>query len=88
MASSENQPIYLTTPEQKEEHRRVRAAGRVIDVACWLIENRSPDFQTAQLVVTFAKDKVLELFPDCEAQFDLIYLPRLRRKIGERFPTH
>ncbi len=88
MAPSNGQPVWLTTPEQKDEHRRVRAASRVIDMACWLIDHRSPDFQTAQLVVTYAKEKVLELLPDCEPQFDLIYLPRLRRKIAGRFPTH
>ena len=88
MSETIPKPFKFDTPEQAEENIRVRRAARAVDMALWLIENRCADIQAAQSVVAIARHKVLELLPGRDYQFDLIYRPRLRRRIAQRFLSH
>jgi hypothetical protein len=72
---------------QQEEEARLRRLRLVIDSTCYRLCHgvASPDDAIDLIVET--KARVLELFPDKGAQFDLIYLPRLLRLVHARWKT-
>ena len=68
-----------------EEERKLRRLGRAMDVAAALLRQVDLTFDEAQDVVEHAKQTALKLFPDKEATFDLIYGPRFRRILVEKY---
>ena len=61
------------------EERQVRRLRRAMDVTAALLWGVDLTFEEAQDVVRHAKHTALQLFPDKEETFDLIYGSRFRR---------
>jgi len=68
-----------------EEERRLRRLGRAMDVAATLLRQVDLTLEEAQDVVQHAKQTALALFPEKEATFDLIYGPRFRRILVDKY---
>ena len=77
MASMADQEALLA------EEKKLRRLGRAMDVAVTLLWK--VNLEEAQDVVTHAKRTALQLFPDKEDTFDLIYGPRFRRVLVEKY---
>jgi hypothetical protein len=56
-----------------------------MDVAAALLWRVDLTLEEARDVVSHAKQTALELFPDKEETFDLIYAPRFRRILAEKY---
>jgi hypothetical protein len=67
------------------EEKKLRRLGRAMDVAVALLWTVDLTLEEAQDVVDHAKRTALQLFPDKEATFDLIYGARLRRVLVEKY---
>ena len=80
---------YMTTTADREallaEEKKLRRLGRAMDVAVALLWKVDLTLEEAQDVVDHAKRTALQLFPDKEATFDLIYGARLRRVLVEKY---
>ena len=74
--------------EVEEEDRRVRILRRLVDFSLAYIAQASIPLDQAHAVVEGVKRHALRLFPDKEATFDLIYLPRFRRLLQEKYRLH
>ena len=70
------------------ENKKVRELARTVDLAMVFLSRASISLQDAERLIIAVKAKALDLFPDKEQTFDLIYLPRLRRIVTERFGFH
>jgi hypothetical protein len=68
-----------------EEERRLRRLRRSMDLAAKLLEQVDLTLDEARDVVDHAKRTALMLFPDKEDAFDLIYGPRFRRILVEKY---
>ena len=68
-----------------EEERKLRRLRRSMDLAATLLQQVDLTLEEAQDVVQHAKRTALKLFPDKEATFDLIYGPRFRRILAEKY---
>jgi hypothetical protein len=70
----------------REEALRARRAQLVADLTCALLE-QTADLSLGEALVLMgnARRSVLELFPDKEQVFDLLYRPRFLRIVVERF---
>jgi hypothetical protein len=67
------------------EERRVRRLCRAMDLAAALLWKVDLTLEEAQDVVGHAKRTALQLFPDKEETFDLIYGSRFRRILIEKY---
>ncbi|MGH7853324.1 MAG: hypothetical protein ACREP3_07770 [Candidatus Binatia bacterium] len=67
------------------EERQLRRLRRAMDVAAALLRGVDLTFEEAQDVVRHAKHTALQLFPDKEETFDLIYGSRFRRILVEKY---
>jgi hypothetical protein len=74
--------------ERREEDRRLRILRRAVDYALWIIARRDLTLIEAQTLAEGVREQALLLFPGKEDAFDLIYAPRFRRAISERFRLH
>ncbi len=74
-----------TEAEIKEENRRIRHLRRLVDFSMALIAQSPMSLEEAQTVVRGVRRHAVELFPGKEETFDLIYTPRFRRLIAEKF---
>jgi hypothetical protein len=72
----------------EEEDRRVRQLQVAVSLALSVIAQTPMSLSQAQDMVSATRSLALRLFPGKELAFDLIYLPRFRRLLGERFPLH
>jgi hypothetical protein len=70
------------------EERRIRRLRRAMDVAVALLWKVNLTLEEAQDVVRHAKQTALQLFPDKEDTFDLIYGSRFRRILVEKYRLH
>ena len=68
-----------------DEEKKLRRLGRAMDVAVALLWRIDLTLEEAQDIVGHAKRTALELFPDKEATFDLIYGARFRRVLAEKY---
>jgi len=77
--------------EIEEENRRIRTLRLLVDFAlaalAYLAQTNLP-LEEAQAVVEGVKKQALRLFPEKEETFDLIYLPRFRRLLREKYHLH
>ncbi len=78
----------LRRNEVEEENRRVRPLRRLVDFALAYIAQSSIPLDQARAVVEGVKRYALRLFPNKEETFDLIYLPRFRRLLQEKYQLH
>ncbi len=74
-----------TREELEEEDRRVRQLRIAVNLALSVIGQTDLTLDQAQEMVAATRGMALRLFPGKELAFDLIYLPRFRRVLAERF---
>ena len=68
-----------------EEERRIRSLRRAVDVRLVWIRAGALTRTEAEVLAGQAREIALRLFPDKAEVFDLVYAPRFRRAIAERF---
>jgi hypothetical protein len=71
--------------ELEDEDRRVRQLRTVVHLALSVIAQTEMDLAAAEEMVSAVRGAALRLFPGKEIAFDLIYLPRFRRLLAERY---
>ncbi len=74
-----------TEAEIKEENKRIRNLRRLVDFSMAFIAQSPMSPEEAQKVVQGVRQHAVRLFPGKEATFDLLYAPRFRRLIAEKF---
>jgi len=74
-----------TRQELEEEDRRVRQLRTLVHLALSVVAQTDLDLSEAENMVASVRDAALRLFPGKELAFDLIYLPRFRRLLVERY---
>jgi hypothetical protein len=74
--------------EMEEENRRIRTLRLLVDFALAYLAQTNLPLEEAQAVVEGVKKQALRLFPEKEETFDLIYLPRFRRLLREKYHLH
>ena len=74
--------------EIEEENRRIRTLRLLVDFALAYLAQTNLPLEEAQAVVQGVKKQALRLFPEKEETFDLIYLPRFRRLLREKYQLH
>ena len=74
--------------EVTEENRRIRTLRLLVDFSLAYLAQTKLPLEEAQAVVEGVKKQALRLFPDKEETFDLIYLPRFRRLLREKYHLH
>ena len=72
----------------EEENRRIRSLRLLVDFSLAYLAQTNLPLEEAQAVVEGVKKQALRLFPDKEETFDLIYLPRFRRLLREKYRLH
>jgi hypothetical protein len=80
--------MMLDEKELVAEERKLRRLGQAMDVAATLMQQVDLTLEEAQDVVGHAKLTALQLFPDKAETFDIIYGPRFRRILIEKFSLH
>jgi len=75
-------------PEIILENKKIRTLRILVDSASLLISRGDLSREESWEMVEKVKQWAVILFPGKEDTFDLIYLPRFRRIIEERFPLH
>jgi hypothetical protein len=70
----------------REEEKKMRMLRFIVDVnQAVLMQQSDLTLREAFDILTNTKKAVLNLFPDKESVFELIYSPRFRRIIRDRF---
>lgn len=77
-----------TQNELEEEDRRVRQLRIAVNLALSLIGQTDMSLTQAEEMISATRGMALRLFPGKELAFDLIYLPRFRRLLTERYRLH
>lgn len=85
MRMNKQTPMAADSKTLAAEERRVRRLRRAMDVTAVLLRGVDLTFAEAQDVVSHAKQTALQLFPDKEETFDLIYGSRFRRILVEKY---
>ncbi len=79
----------MATPEElKEEERKLRQLQLVVSLTMSVISQTKVSLEEASRMVAATRQLALRLFPGKELAFDLIYQPRFRRLLAERFHLH
>ncbi len=79
----------MPSPEElKDEERRLRQLQLVVGLTMSTISQTNLSFEEASRMVVATRQLALRLFPGKELAFDLIYQPRLRRVLADRFHLH
>ena len=68
-----------------DEENRLKRLRFIIDLTSTVIRQADLPLDDAQKLIADAKQKALELFPDKEETFDLIYGSRFRRILSEKY---
>ncbi|MDR3567390.1 MAG: hypothetical protein P4L43_05110 [Syntrophobacteraceae bacterium] len=71
--------------EIQEEDRRIRRLRRLVDFSLAFIAQSPLSSEEAQRVVQGVRRQATALFPGKEETFELLYAPRFRRLIAEKF---
>jgi len=77
-----------TAEELKDEERRLKQLRLAVGLTMSTISQTNVSFEEASQMVTATRQLALRLFPGKEFAFDLIYQPRFRRLLAERFRLH
>jgi hypothetical protein len=67
------------------EERKIKRLRRIMDFTAALLWQADLTLSDAQKLVADARERALELFPDKEETFDLIYSSRFRRILAEKY---
>jgi hypothetical protein len=71
--------------EIREENRKVRRLQFVVDLVMNVLwQSDLPPAEAAQMIAE-TRRYALQLFPDKEFTYDLIYAPRFRRLLAEKY---
>ena len=76
-----------TDAEIQEESRRVRRLQLLVNLVTSVISQGTLSIEEASEMVASTKQAALNLFPDKESVYDLIYKPRLQRLMREVYRT-
>ncbi len=68
-----------------EEEKKMRRLRFIVDLAQAILMQSNLTLREAFDILRDTKQAVLTLFPDKEQVYDLVYAPRFRRIISERF---
>lgn len=71
--------------ELKDEERRLRRLRFIVDFALQFIATEKISLDEALRVVEGVRRHALLLFPGKEEAFDIIYAPRFRRLLNEKY---
>jgi hypothetical protein len=71
--------------EIREENRKVRRLQIVVGLVTNVIRQSDLPVEEALELVANARQFALQLFPDKESTYDLIYQPRFRRLLSEKY---
>jgi hypothetical protein len=71
--------------EIREENKRIRHLRRLVDFSLALIAQSPMSPDEANRVVQAVREQAMQLFPGKEETFELLYTPRFRRLIAEKF---
>ena len=74
--------------EVKLENKKIKTLRLLVDTACLQLSQGNLTREESWEMVEKVKQWPVILFPGKEETFDLIYLPRFRRIIEERYPLH
>lgn len=74
----------IDSVELREEHRKMRYLRMIIDLTSAILRQGNLSIPEAIQLVNATKKSVLQLFPDKEDVYNLIYRPRFERIIKER----
>ena len=74
-----------TREEIKEEDRRIRYLRRLVDFTIMLISTSDMTREDASRHVAGVKDFAVKLFPGKAHVFDLVYGPRFKRLLTDKF---
>jgi 4-hydroxy-3-methylbut-2-enyl diphosphate reductase IspH len=77
-----------TVEELKEEERKLRQLRLVVSLTMSTISQTTLSLDEASKMVVATRELALRLFPGKELAFDLIYQPRFRRLLAERYRLH
>jgi hypothetical protein len=77
-----------TAEELKDEERRLKQLRLAVGLTMSTISQTNLSLGEASQMVAATRRLALKLFPGKEHAFDLIYQPRLRRLLAERFGLH
>ncbi len=77
-----------TAEELKDEDKRLRQLQFVVSLTMSVISQTKVSLEEASRMVAATRQLALRLFPGKELAFDLIYQPRFRRLLAERFHLH
>jgi len=69
----------------EEEEQKVRTLQFLADFACLLLHQDSTTLEEGRRIAAAVKKTALQLFPDKESTFEMIYGARFRRILSERF---
>jgi hypothetical protein len=75
----------MTGNELQEEEKRLRRLRLVVDLSQAVLMQADLTLREAFDIMDNTKKAALALFPDKEGVYDLVYAPRLKRIITERF---
>ena len=73
--------------EHIEEEKRIRRLQRLVDFSLAFIAQSCLSLEEARRVVEGVRRQAYNLFPDKQETFELIYTPRFRRLIAEKFSS-
>ena len=74
----------MATPEEiREENRRMRILRIIVDLTTVILMQGDITRQEALDLIQSTKKKILQLFPDKEATYNLIYKPRFERLLRQ-----
>ncbi len=74
-----------TEAEIQEENRKVRRLQMLVSLVINVISQSNLPVEEASELVASTKRAALNLFPDKELAYDLIYKPRLQRLMTEKY---
>lgn len=74
-----------TQSEIREENRKVRRLQIVVDLVASVLGQSDMPFEEASELVASTRQFALSLFPDKAGTYDLIYQPRFRRLLAEKY---
>ena len=77
--------LKYTEAEIKEENKRIKHLRRLVDFSLALIAQSPMSPDEAQRIVQAVRQQAMRLFPGKEETFELLYTPRFRRLIAEKF---
>ncbi len=73
------------TDEEREENRKIRRLRITFDLAMEILRTEPMSHDEALKIVAGVRKFALHLFPGKESAFDIIYAPRFKRLLNEKF---